>query len=195
MHGSRETEPLCVRLERDDDFRDYRIEGHAEFSGATHDVLAVHRPRERFVLHFPFYRRNIDISDVFRRTNERDGDDEAAQLIDGVEGLFDGCFARDVCVICVRKNCPADFFTPAVLAQPGNADEWMAFGRAAFQIRMALIIHVMEKAQLPPTSPRRRHVIGRNGSLSQRRHSSVSSDFPIGSTGAEYLERARLGLP
>ena len=150
MHGSRETEPLCVRLKRDDDFRDYRIEGHAEFSGATHDVIAVHRARERFVLHFPFHRCNIDISDVFRRTNQRDGNDETAQLIDGVEGLLERCLARDVCVIRVRKNCPADFFTPAVLAEPRNADEWMAFGRAAFQIRMALIIHVMEKANCLP---------------------------------------------
>ena len=150
MRGSRETEPLCVRLKRDDDFRDYRIEGHAEFSGATHDVLAVHRAGECFVLHFPFHCRDIDISDVFRRTNQRDGNDEAAQLIDSVEGLFEGCLARDVCVICVRKNCPADFFTPVVLAQPRNADEWMAFARAVFQIRMALIIHVMEEAHCLP---------------------------------------------
>ena len=132
MHGSRETEPLFVRLERDDDFRDYSIERHAEFSGATHDVLAVHRAGECFVLHFPFHCRDIDISDVFRRTNQRDGNYEAAQLIDGVEGLFEGCLARDLCVIRVRKNCAADFFAPAVLAQPRNADEWMAIGKAVF---------------------------------------------------------------
>ena len=46
----------------------------------------------------------------------------------------------------MRQNSATDFFTPSVLPQPCNADEWMAFGRAAFKIWMAFIIHVVQQA-------------------------------------------------
>src|ERR1700745_190755 len=81
-------------------------------------------------------------ANAFAWANECDSNDEAAQLIDGVECFLQCCLARDVCVISMRKNRTADFFAPAILAQPRNANEWMAFGRATFEIWVALVIHV-----------------------------------------------------
>ena len=44
----------------------------------------------------------------------------------------------------LRKNRATHFLAPTVLAQPRDAHKRMAFGGAAFEIRMALIIHVMQ---------------------------------------------------
>src|SRR5438046_5581693 len=45
----------------------------------------------------------------------------------------------------MRKNRAADFFVPSVVAKPCNTDEWMAFGRVAFEIRVTLVIHVVQQ--------------------------------------------------
>ena len=44
------------------------------------------------------------------------------------------------------KNCPADLFAPAVLAQPGDTDERMTFAWAMLEVRVPLVIHVVEQA-------------------------------------------------
>ena len=46
----------------------------------------------------------------------------------------------------MRKNRAAHFLAPTVLAQPRDADKRVAFGGAAFEIRMPLVIHVMQQS-------------------------------------------------
>src|SRR5205823_2878142 len=46
----------------------------------------------------------------------------------------------------VRKNRATHFLAPTVLAEPGNADKRMTFGSAALEIRMPLVIHVMQQS-------------------------------------------------
>ena len=50
----------------------------------------------------------------------------------------------------MRKNRATDLFAPSVVAKPCNTDEWMAFGRAAFEIRVTLVIHVVQQAHRFP---------------------------------------------
>src|SRR5947208_16582032 len=45
----------------------------------------------------------------------------------------------------MRKNRATDLFAPSVVAKPCHTDEWMAFGRAAFEIRVTLIIHGVQQ--------------------------------------------------
>src|SRR5256885_15030257 len=46
----------------------------------------------------------------------------------------------------MRKNRATHLLAPTVLAETGNADKRMAFGGAAFEIRMPLVIHVMQQS-------------------------------------------------
>src|SRR5438477_11366809 len=46
----------------------------------------------------------------------------------------------------MRKNRATHLLAPTVLAETGNADKRVAFGRAAFEIRMPLVIHVMQQS-------------------------------------------------
>src|SRR3954452_5868211 len=46
----------------------------------------------------------------------------------------------------MRKNRATHFLAPTVLAETGNADKRVAFGGAAFEIRMPLVIHVMQQS-------------------------------------------------
>src|SRR6266536_3774878 len=50
----------------------------------------------------------------------------------------------------MRKNRAANFFAPAVLAQPRDADERMSFGCAVSHVWMALVIHVVQQANRLP---------------------------------------------
>src|SRR5438874_11996742 len=45
----------------------------------------------------------------------------------------------------MRKNRATDLFAPSAVTKPCNIDEWMAFCRAAFEIRVTLIIHVVQQ--------------------------------------------------
>ena len=87
---------------------------------------------------------------AFCWANEGDSNDEAAQLIDGVERFLQRRLARDVRVIRVRKNRAADFVAPAVLTEPRNSDERMAFDWTLLVVRMTLVIHVMQQADRLP---------------------------------------------
>ena len=46
----------------------------------------------------------------------------------------------------MRKNRPAYFLAPTILAEPRNTDERVAFGGAAFEVRMPLVIHVVQQS-------------------------------------------------
>src|SRR5438270_2027893 len=54
--AARKTEPRGVGFERGNHIGDDFVERHAEFLGAMHDLFAIHRARESFVLHFLFHR-------------------------------------------------------------------------------------------------------------------------------------------
>ena len=46
----------------------------------------------------------------------------------------------------MRENRVADFVAPTVRAQPRNTDKWVAFSRAAFEIGVPFVIHVVQQA-------------------------------------------------
>ena len=50
----------------------------------------------------------------------------------------------------MRKNRPADFFAAALLTQPRYADEWVPFGRTPFQVRVTLIVHIVQQSDRFP---------------------------------------------
>src|SRR6266403_371715 len=145
-----ETEPHGIGFKRGDHVGDDFVQRHAELFRAAHDLLSIDRAGEGFVLHLLFHRGEIDIVNAFRWPNERDGDDEAAQFVHRAKGFLQRRLRRNAGVIRVRQNRVANFFAPAVLAQPRYADEWMAFGCAPFQIRMTLIIHVVQQTDRFP---------------------------------------------
>src|SRR5436190_13015215 len=46
----------------------------------------------------------------------------------------------------MRNNRVANSLAPTVVAQPRDTDKRVPFGRAAFEIRMPLVIHVMQQS-------------------------------------------------
>src|SRR5439155_24503012 len=50
----------------------------------------------------------------------------------------------------MRKNRATNFFIPALFAQPRDANERMTLGRTMFQIRMPLVIHIVEQTNRFP---------------------------------------------
>src|SRR5436190_2889968 len=50
----------------------------------------------------------------------------------------------------MRQHRPANFLTPTTLAQPRHANKWMTFSRTAFQIRVTLVIHVVQQSHRFP---------------------------------------------
>src|SRR6266403_1111618 len=74
----------------------------------------------------------------------------SSRLTARAKGFLQRRLRRNAGIIRVRQNRVANFFAPAVLAQPRYADKWMAFGCAPFQIRMTLIIHVVQQTDRFP---------------------------------------------
>src|SRR6266403_2341130 len=80
-----ETEPRGIGFKRGDHVGDDYVQRHAELFRAAHDLLSIDRAGEGFVLHLLFDCGKIDIVNALGRPNERDGDDETAQLVHGPE--------------------------------------------------------------------------------------------------------------
>ena len=123
------TEALGVRFQGGDDFRDYTVERLAQLFRTAHDVIAINRAGKCLVFHLLFYCRDVHFVNALRRPHPRDGNDESAQFISRIKSFLEQRLARDALVIRVRKNRPADFFTPALIAQPRHPDERVPFGQ------------------------------------------------------------------
>src|SRR5207248_10910862 len=91
-----------------------------------------------------------DLMDDFVWANAGHRDDNPTQFVNCIEGSLEGRLTRNVRVIRVRKNRAADFVAPAVLTEPRNSDERMAFGRTLLLVRITLVIHVMQQADRLP---------------------------------------------
>ena len=87
---------------------------------------------------------------LFARSHSRHRRDKTAQLVDRVERLLESGEPRDARVIRVGKDSATNFFAPAVLAQPVDGDEWMPFGWTSFEVRMSLVIHVVQQTDRFP---------------------------------------------
>ena len=147
---SGEAEAVRVGFECGDHVGDDFVQRHGELFRTAYDLFAIDCAGEGLVLHFLFDRGKIDIMDTFGWPNERDGDDKTAELIDRPERFLQSDLRINARVIGVGKNRATNFFTPAVVAQPRDADKRMAFGRAAFQVRVPFVIHVVQQTDCFP---------------------------------------------
>jgi hypothetical protein len=146
----REPEPLGVGDERSDYVCNHVVQRHSYFGCATYDVLAIDSTRECFVLHLLFHRRNIDIVNAFCWADAGHCDNETAQFIHSVEGLLERCITRHVRVARVRKNRTTHFLAPSMLAEPRSPDTWVTIDGALLMVWVALVIHVVQKADSLP---------------------------------------------
>jgi tetratricopeptide (TPR) repeat protein len=148
--SSGEAKTIGVGFEGGDYVGDNFVERHPKLFGAVDDLLAIDRAGERFVFHFLFDRREVDIVNALGWPNESDGDDETTQLVDCTQGFLQVGLRNDSGIIRVRQDRATNLLAPAVLAQPLNADKRMAFGGTALEIRMSFVIHVVKQADRLP---------------------------------------------
>src|SRR5437588_7900438 len=99
---------LLHGLERFDAEAYVLVEFDAEFGDALAYVFAVDRSRESLVLELLLDRRDFEIVEALRRSDECAGDEEAAQFVGREQRARHLRVARDACVGRVPHDC-ADY--------------------------------------------------------------------------------------
>src|SRR2546429_4671177 len=105
----------------------------------------MHRPGEGFVLELLLHRGHVHLGNRFGRPDQCHGGHEADQLIDGVKDFLHGRGPRRVGVVGVGENGIPDLLWPAALLQ-----DLGAFDRVLADLRVALVVVVVEQADYPP---------------------------------------------
>ena len=117
----------ACRLERGDHERDVLVEGDAQLVGGALELLAVDRGGERRLLELLAHRLGREAVDPLR-AHHRAGDDEAAELVDGVERALHRRFARDAEIVGVGGD-RADHLRRRVAALELGHDRARVAGR------------------------------------------------------------------
>src|SRR3981081_3737140 len=112
-----QSELLCNGLQGIADDHHVLVEGYTELLGARDELLAVYATGKGLVLHLLAHGARLDRAQRLVRLDQRAGDDEAAHLVHGVEGLPDVRIPGDVQVISMRGDVVEDVLGPPSLAQ------------------------------------------------------------------------------
>src|SRR3972149_999658 len=106
-------------FERGDHLAHQLVELDPHVARASQHRLPVHRSSECLVLHLLPHRGRVDIGDALRGTHERDGRDEAGELVDGVEGLLHERDPGKAEMVAVRLDGVHDVTGDACLFEDG----------------------------------------------------------------------------
>ncbi len=98
----RQAQFLRPPLHRTDTEVDVVVQFHAQFLRAVDDVVAAHRTRESFVLHFLADRFRFHFMDAAPGLHERDRGDEAGQFVTCEQSFFESRNPRHPTIVGVR---------------------------------------------------------------------------------------------
>ena len=79
-----------------DGLPDDLVQGNVQHLAPLADHLPVDPGGERFILELFLDRFDLQVQNAFGRPDQTDRVDEAGQLVDGVEGLFQGAFGLGI---------------------------------------------------------------------------------------------------
>jgi hypothetical protein len=124
------------------------VECNAEIFSGMCDFVPVNRRCERFVFPFLLDRLQFDVGQLLGRSDQRHGNDESSQFIDGVESFLQLCFRSATGYLRrVGKNALHNGFIDLAFPQDPGSDGGVAFHG---DVRVPFIIEIVQQTYNAP---------------------------------------------
>jgi len=118
---------------------------HAQFRGATGNIVAVNTASEGFVFHLFSDRLGLDFGERLSGLDQSAGGDETCELVAGEQRFFHRSLPGDTGVFSVRHDCLADFLSVATLFQ-----NLISLVGMIFQAGILFVVKVVQQSDHAP---------------------------------------------
>src|SRR6185437_13970948 len=108
------------------------------------NILALHRPRERLILHLLLHARDLHLGNLLCRLHQRTRRQETRQLIARIQRAVEMRLRLHARIIRVRQNRMQNLLRPSLLAQVIHSHK-----RMLVRCRMPLVVEVVQQTRAP----------------------------------------------